>query len=89
MYSDADAAMQVAIDNALAEARRTGWHWRYLANGNKCHALKFIYSNADAACGVGGWPSEWLGTGSQVEYEKAATMTRCRRCARIIGVATT
>lgn len=35
-------------------------------------------------CGfVPSWPGEWLGTGSQGEYELAADMETCSRCRRL------
>lgn len=30
------------------------------------------------------WPEEWLGTGSQAEYEKAAKMRTCTRCRDVL-----
>lgn len=84
---DASAeALRGAVDRALAEADRTGWHWRYLPNGKRAHVLRLNSMSGGldvvAACGIGAWPSDWLGTGSQTEYEQAATLPRCRRCIR-------
>lgn len=28
------------------------------------------------------WPGDWLGTGSQAEYDKAARLPACRHCLR-------
>ena len=31
------------------------------------------------------WPGEWLGTGGQAEYEKAASLPLCKACAKAAG----
>lgn len=78
-----DEGMRAVVDRVLDEARRTNWHWRYLVTGKVAHALRPPIAGA-AACGVDGWSTEWLGTGSQDEYERAATLPRCLRCLRRI-----
>lgn len=50
----------------------SGHEWRYLSTGRVKHALS---------------STGWLGAGSQVEYETAAGLPECRRCARILGQA--
>lgn len=61
--------------------------WRYLAPaGRRVHALRIDQWTgtghlATAQCGIGVWRSElWHGTGSQIEYERAATLPKCQRC---------
>lgn len=55
--------------------------WRYLPRGLVAHALDTA-SEAAAICGASaGHGDYWLGTGTQDEYERAATLPECRRCA--------
>lgn len=77
-----DAEMRALIGAVQEESRRTGWHWRYLNGCKVTHALRMDSMGLDtvAPCNVEGWSSEWLGTGSQAEYETAATLPRCRKC---------
>lgn len=56
-------------------------NWRYLATGKVVHALNRTHDRG-AVCGVDAWPSEWLGTGNQREYERADDLPLCRRCLR-------
>lgn len=59
-----------------------GYEWRYLRNGKAKHALSYA-SARYAICGCGPqWfdPDDWLGTGSQVEYETVAALPECKRC---------
>lgn len=79
---DTDEPLRELIDKVNAEEVKTGLRWRYLLTGNCTHALRQGDRVAVAECGVGGWMSEWLGTGGQGEYERAATLPRCRRCVR-------
>jgi hypothetical protein len=75
-----------AIDKASREEVRTGVSWRYLDTGAVTHAIGPGAMRDAAACGLGGWPSEWLGTGNQQEYERAATLPKCRLCLRKLPV---
>ncbi len=66
------------------------YEWHYLANRGRTHARKRRSAGLDhvAQCGISPqWfdPTGWLGTGSQVEYERAANLPRCRRCVRLTG----
>jgi hypothetical protein len=67
------------------------YEWRYLHGGRVTHALNEP-SSAVAICGVGPvWFAPayaWYGTGSQVEYERARDMAKCKRCLRKLGVPT-
>ncbi len=65
--------------------------WLYL---NK-HATRVHYIETDqtinAACGAhpsGMWPrhTDWRGTGSQTEYDTAATLPRCKVCLKQLGL---
>lgn len=59
--------------------------WRYLRYGKYLHLVDDAEStHCPAACGLPpSWFREgWLGTGNQEEYERAATLPRCRRCLR-------
>jgi hypothetical protein len=73
--------------------RREAWEWRYVQGGQCVHALTRAGSStvgiARARCGVSptlwtmikGAPSlSWYGTGSQAEYDRAASLPLCRRC---------
>lgn len=63
--------------------------WRYLPRCRVTHALSEpgVYV---ARCGAApawfapGGADEWRGTGSQVEYETAAALPRCKRCVALI-----
>lgn len=65
------------------------FEWRYLSE--RSQAVHGFYrapqGGSPARCGVqpvwfgaGGW----RGTGSQDEYERAATLPRCHRCVRLL-----
>ena len=58
--------------------------WRYLPRGRVQHALVDDDANAtQARCGIEVfYLSQWYGTGSQDEYDHAATLPKCQRCAR-------
>lgn len=59
------------------------YEWRYLPHGLAVHALAFPAA-AGAVCGVYTLPpSNWRGTGSQAEYDRAAKLPCCRRCLRL------
>ncbi|HET8684142.1 MAG TPA: hypothetical protein VFM54_20050 [Micromonosporaceae bacterium] len=61
--------------------------WRYLHRGKVRHALGIegyaITGHAQrAACGLRpDWCEDWMGTGSQREYDRAAGLPECTRCA--------
>jgi hypothetical protein len=56
------------------------YEWRYLPDGSVTHALTSP-QECVGECGVGPWTyDQWRGTGSQVEYERAAELPKCRRC---------
>lgn len=68
-------------------SRLDHYEWRYVRGGRCTHALKRSL-DLTARCGVS--PSwfelfRWRGTGSQVEYETAAVLPRCKRCVALIG----
>jgi hypothetical protein len=55
----------------------------YLPRGTVAHYLGNYLGDRSgrSLCGVVVWPSEgWLGTGSQREYEHAASLPLCKRC---------
>jgi hypothetical protein len=60
-----------------------GEGWRYCRGGRVRHqitdGLGAERGRGGARCGL--W-TEWLGTGSQAEYERLAGLPKCRRCAR-------
>ncbi len=67
---------------------RDDWYeWRYLLNGKVAHALEpgHVRSGSTAKCGIFPFLSDWLGTGNQNEYERAAELPRCISCLRKIG----
>jgi hypothetical protein len=51
----------------------------YVKRGRVSHAVDTLFGNGGAVCGVYPWMG-WYGTGSQDEYDKAASMPRCQRC---------
>jgi hypothetical protein len=64
--------------------------WRYLRCGSVVHALSLLTTTNNLAhvalCGVAPtWLDDWYGTGSQAEYERAATLRRCKRCLTAMG----
>ncbi len=64
--------------------------WRYLPGGKVVHALSYAAARV-ATCGTGPvWfaPDGWYGTGTQAEYEHAASLPQCKRCLRITRVVT-
>lgn len=53
----------------------------YLRRGRVAHCVLRNGTYPDAVCGVGPqWPSDWYGTGTQAEYERAERLPRCQRC---------
>jgi hypothetical protein len=71
--------------------------WRYLSRRTVKHALEInggVAGHAAVAlCGTApGWfvpsSSDWLGTGSQTEYDTVDGLPECRRCARMVAPAT-
>lgn len=59
----------------------------YTEGGTKTHVLKPLASPntyADALCGRSSWPLLWMGTGSQVEWERAREQPLCVSCAAIV-----
>lgn len=71
----------------MTTALPAGHERRYLANGAVAHVIdvdRVAPSEGLALCGVGPqWfvPHGWRGTGTQDEYERAAELLLCRRCA--------
>jgi hypothetical protein len=60
-----------------------GIEWRYLRRSRVVHAIGYnsLTPAATARCGLSPWdPSDWLGTGTQIEYETADALPPCRRC---------
>lgn len=61
--------------------------WRYLRSGKVRHNVYPGPIENQAGIGVSACRAhelpieEWYGTGSQTEYERAATMPTCKRCA--------
>lgn len=51
----------------------------YLKRGRVSHAVNHDAGHVMSECGLYAWP-HWYGTGSQDEYDKAASMPRCQRC---------
>lgn len=65
----------------------SGVEWRYVPGGRETvkHALTYPVAAA-AVCGVTLIPSsDWLGTGSQREYERVEELRPCRRCLALLG----
>lgn len=59
-------------------------NWRYLRQGKVRHALSYGTARM-AQCGRGpGLWDDWLGTGSQAEYERAAELPTCTRCLKAL-----
>lgn len=59
--------------------------WLYLKNGKVAHALStFTGTRFVAECGAGAWRT-WYGTGSQDEYEQAASLPKCARCVKLVA----
>jgi hypothetical protein len=55
----------------------------YLPRGTVAHYLADYLGQRSgrSLCGISVWLSEnWLGTGSQREYEHAASLPLCKRC---------
>lgn len=49
----------------------------YSPSGHVAHILSQNYALCEY---VPMWPNQWMGTGSQEEYEKAARLRLCRKC---------
>lgn len=60
--------------------------WRYLPLGTVTHAV-MAADHVVARYGVEAWAASWwFGTGSQVEYERVASLPRCQRCTRCLAL---
>lgn len=58
--------------------------WRYLHGGRVRRSVNAEYQCASAVCGTGpAWFDHWYGTGCQHEYEQAAKLPTCKRCAKL------
>lgn len=58
--------------------------WRFTYMGERTHFLFHANENV-ARCGVGVIVNnEWRGTGSQEEYDLAASMPKCKNCLRLL-----
>lgn len=60
--------------------------WRYVAAGKVRHAHRSGVAH-ESVCGR--WvfdPAWWLGTGSQAEYERCASLPMCKTCLLRLGV---
>lgn len=61
------------------------FEWRFTIGGRVLHALRDT-SKRQAICGLGLHRSEdWMGTGSQAEYERAERLPLCKRCLQSSG----
>lgn len=60
-----------------------GYERRYSRGGSVAHAVNVqrYYPVSSAPCGF--MPEEWLGTGTQDEYERASTLPLCKTCDRL------
>jgi hypothetical protein len=56
---------------------------RYVPKGTRAHLLPNGMSNSKAVCGLYPWTTGWWGTGSQEEYDRAANLPLCQRCAQL------
>ena len=68
---------------------RTEMYWRYLGKRSVAvHGFQQVVT-VMALCGVApslfGSSADWLGSGSQAEYDKAASLSLCQNCLRMIG----
>lgn len=60
------------------------FEWLYLPLGKVSHALPAGEPRFSAECGTYTWDF-WYGTGNQIEYDKAAALPKCKKCARRVG----
>lgn len=59
-----------------------GEGWRYTWDGQTRHKVKDWQSSQ---CGLHLFEEDWFGTGSQDEYERLASLPKCRHCMRVLG----
>jgi transposase len=60
---------------------QTGSDWDRMYTARTAHLVRRThYGSRVSACGRFPWPNEWLGTGSQDEYERAAALPLCKLC---------
>ena len=65
----------------------TDYRRLYTRRGSRAH-LSGPYATTGAMCDLSrDRDEEWLGTGSQAEYDRAAKLPLCRRCKSIFGAA--
>jgi hypothetical protein len=62
----------------------------YTPGGTVAHVLDSLlspnsFSPTEAMCGRTAWPSQWHGTGSQEEIEKALDLSRCASCQAVLN----
>lgn len=60
----------------------------YTPGGTVAHWLDALLSPnepTEAMCGRTPWPSQWHGTGSQEEIEKAMDLQQCSQCAAVLS----
>lgn len=86
MSADAVSGGEVRVGEArVAEVRDPAFEWRYTRSGERLHALSTAASDS-SLCGVipGWYESDWRGTGSQKEHDKATSLPGCRKCLAMI-----
>ncbi len=76
-----DAALRVLANNRL--------DWRYTSEQAKAKHGLWTASHHTALCGTRvPYSAYWRGTGSQAEYERAASLPECKRCLAVFGYLT-
>ena len=59
--------------------------WGYTRKGVRSHA-RALHDDEIAACGLDVEDyTNWHGTGTQDEYEKAERLPRCKHCVQVLG----
>jgi hypothetical protein len=81
VWTDEIARADLAARKVAAGKHRADYTRLYTRRGMVAHLSPNWRGTKAALCPVvPKWPGEWLGTGSQAEYELAAEMETCKRC---------
>jgi hypothetical protein len=87
VWTDENVPAHLAAMKAASAKHKADYTRIYTRRGMVAHLSPNWRGYKGALCPVvPSWPGEWLGTGSQAEYELAAGLPTCKRCYEAFGL---
>lgn len=81
VWTDENHKPHLAAMRAAQEKYKAGYTRLYTRRGTVAHLSPDWRGTKSTLCpALPSWPGDWLGTGSQGEYELAAELPTCKRC---------